>query len=758
MRVKRTWRKIWLPIIGVMLICGCARSPQEAGARYLDKGRKELEKKNYVVAILQFKNAVKNLPKDAEPYYQLGLAYLGTNDLRAAVACFRLASELNPKHAGAQLKLAELMSLSNSKEVLQEAEKRATDVLSVLPDDTAALNALAVAELRLGKPESAEAHLEQALKKSPGYLQSSVILAKSRLARKDVKGAEEALQQAIKQAPKSPDPVVSLGGFYLALSKQAEAEQTFRRALELNPNHGPALLNLGAMQARAGKMDEADKIYQRLAALPEKRYKTLHALFLFQTGKQDAAVAEFDKLAKADPSDRDLRTMLVRAYLALNRVSQAEQVLTAALSKNPKETEALLLRGRIYLAAGKYAEAEKDLNQVLQFRKDSAEAHYFKARLHQARGENGNYQQELGEALRLEPGFMAARIERAQALIASRGAQQALDLLDQAPAEQKQSVPILVQRNFALLALGRLAEARKGIDQVLAAGKVPDAMLQDSALKLAQKDYPGARAAAEGLLQQKPEEIRALGLLLQTYDAQNQKPAGLQKVREYAARQPKSAVVQQFLGQLLAANGDSAGARRAFEAARAANPQLVSADLALAEMDVREGKREEARKRLAAVLSAHKDNIGAYYLSAHLDMAEGKTSAAIGHYRQMISFNDKNATALNDLGYLLAENKQPDEALKYAQQAKELAPENSAVDDTIGWAYYQKGMYSMAVTHLQSAVAREGTARRRYHLAMAYAKAGDSKRGQEAFQTAWKMDPSLPEAQAARQMLDNKVK
>jgi hypothetical protein len=32
-----------------------------------------------------------------------------------------------------------------------------------------------------------------------------------------------------------------------------------------------------------------------------------------------------------------------------------------------------------------------------------------------------------------------------------------------------------------------------------------------------------------------------------------------------------------------------------------------------------------------------------------------------------------------------------DEALKYAQRAKELAPENAEVDDTLGWSYLQAG-------------------------------------------------------------------
>src|SRR5262249_47056482 len=156
------------------------------------------------------------------------------------------------------------------------------------------------------------------------------------------------------------------------------------------------------------------------------------ALYLFQSGKREQAVAELERLAKDDPADRTLRSDLVRAYLALNRVGDAEKVLTATLKKNLRDTDALLQRGRIYLGSQKYAEAETALNQVLHFRSESAEAHYLLAKVQQGRGRTAIQQQELGEALRLDPNYLPARVERAQALIASGGAQTALDLLDQA--------------------------------------------------------------------------------------------------------------------------------------------------------------------------------------------------------------------------------------------------------------------------------------------------------------------------------------
>jgi tetratricopeptide (TPR) repeat protein len=746
-RSKRTALSV---AVGILILSGC--SPQAREARALAQGKKEFQAGNYQVAIIHFKNAVGVAPKDAEPYYQLGLAYLASRDINTAGSYFHKATELNPKHAGAQLKLAELMSTSQAKDMVEEAQKRTKDVLALLPEDTDALDVLAFTELRLGQPDSAEAHLKEALRKSPNSLRSSIALAQSRMARKDVAGAEEALKQAAAQAPKSPEPRDYLGGFYLALGKTAEAEHEYRQALEIDPKHGPALLALAAMQMRAGHADQAEQTYRLISALPEKQYKPIHALFLLQTGKRDQAVAEFEKLVKSDPDDRNLRTDLVRAYLALNRIGDAEKVLTAVLKKNGLDTDALLQRSRLYLASAKYTEAQNDLDRVLHFRNDSAEAHYLLSKVYLGRGEASLRQQELGQALKLDPKLLGIRLELAQTLLASGAAQSTLQLLDEAPQEQKGTVGVVVKRNWALLALGRTAEARKGIDQMLSTGKVPEASLQDAVLKLSQKDYAGARASAERALSKNPEDVRALHALVLSYSAQNQMPEGLQKVREYAGRQPKSAGVQQFLGQVLLSSGDRVGARKAFEAAMADNPGLLTAEIAVAQMDIVEGKRDEARQKLSTVLSAHPESIPGHMLFAQLETAEGKNTAAIDQYRKVVALDEKNAQALNGLAYRLAESKQPDEALKYAQKAKELAPDNAAVDDTLGWTYFQKGLYSMAVSSLEGANAKQDTAVRKYHLAMAYLKAGDPKRGRQTLDAALKMDPNLPEAQAARQV------
>src|SRR5580698_8655386 len=80
------------------LAAACSTSPQAKEAKYLRRGQSFVEKKDYSRALLEFKNASLAMPKDAEPYYQMGITYLATGSVPTGVAALRKATELNPKH------------------------------------------------------------------------------------------------------------------------------------------------------------------------------------------------------------------------------------------------------------------------------------------------------------------------------------------------------------------------------------------------------------------------------------------------------------------------------------------------------------------------------------------------------------------------------------------------------------------------------------------------------------------------------------
>jgi tetratricopeptide (TPR) repeat protein len=444
---------------------------------------------------------------------------------------------------------------------------------------------------------------------------------------------------------------------------------------------------------------------------------------------------------------------LVKLYLIAGRRADAQKLLAQAIAKNPKDADALLERSELSIDSGKYQDAQNDLNLVLRYRPEYAEPHTVLARLYAAQGKSLNQRQELGEALRLNPNLIGVRLDLAHLLSAAKASGAALEILKQTPDSQKHALPVIVESNWALLDQGRLDEARQGVAEGLQLALTPDLLLQDALVKTASKNYGAARVALDNVLQQNPEDLRALGALVQLYSLQNQRRTALRMVCEHAARHPKSAPLQNYLGELLLDDGKPADARIAFTAAVSAYPHFRPAQLALARLDVTEGKPESARRTLSGLLAAHPDDPELWLYFGWLANSDKDYPRALAAFRKVVDADPSNVVALNNLAYLLAsQTGQFDEALKYAQQVKEIAPDNKGVDDTIGWIMYRKGLYRSAVQYLEKAAQDESDPVIRYHLGMAYVKIGD-KRGEPILRAVLKKAPGLPEAGMAEQLL-----
>ena len=700
-----------------------------------------MAKRDYSRALLEFKNASGAMPKDGEPKYQSGLAYLALGDLAKGAANLRWAIELNPKDQRAQLKLGELMAASSNKEVVQRAAIPLEEVLSATPNNPEAIDALALAEWKLGKTDEAIGRLEDTLRKFPSHLHTSVELARLKLGQKDMAGAEQVLKQAVAGDSKSSLAELALAQLYLVTNQLARAEAELRNAIRLDSKNGTALMGLAAIQMAGKRMAEADETYRRLAALPIVEFKPLHAMFLYRQGKRDSALAEFERLAKEDPDDRAARTRLFTAYVQMGKEQAAKNLVAAALKKNAKDTDVLLERAGLSLRSGNAGDAEKDLLEVVRIRPDLAEGHVAMAELDNVKGLTLSERHELSEALRLKPALLQARLALARNYIQANESKAALDLLNNSPVNQKGTLAVVAERNWALLGTGETKELRSALDQALRTRRAPELVIQDGVLRLHQADYSGAITDAEEAIRN--NDVRGARLLAGAYQAQKQPVKAEQRLKELLGAHPKSAPMANLLGLWYLETGNLSEARTAFESALAADPKFLDAGLSLAGIDTQEKHLDAARQRLLWFVAAYPKKVAPLVMLGEVAGEMGDQEEALRRYRAAIALDGSSVVALNNLAYTLASS-QPDEALKYAQQASEIAPDNAMVHDTLGWVYYKKMIYGTAVTYLEKAVAEEPTPRRQFHLAVCYLKQGQRAVGEKTLQLALRQDPSLP--------------
>jgi len=174
-------------LLVVLASAGCMRTPEQKSARFVEEGKKLLAKKDPARAILEFRNAAQATPRNAEVYYQLALAFQEAGDFKQGVAALRRTLELDPKHRGAQLRLAQLMAVTNDPGVLKDAQERLKALIEEAPRDPDALHALGLTELKLGDSTDAMEHLALAAAAAPQELRISVTMAQAKLQQRDPK-------------------------------------------------------------------------------------------------------------------------------------------------------------------------------------------------------------------------------------------------------------------------------------------------------------------------------------------------------------------------------------------------------------------------------------------------------------------------------------------------------------------------------------------------------------------------------------------
>ncbi len=306
-------------------------------------------------------------------------------------------------------------------------------------------------------------------------------------------------------------------------------------------------------------------------------------------------------------------------------------------------------------------------------------------------------------ALRLAPTEPRARLLLARALEAADDTEAALAV----GAELEDADELELRLDYALFLAGteRPDEARTVVNRILQDDpEQPDAWRATALISLQQGDYDAAWSDFSELLRSGEYTDESLFYLASIAE---QREDWFQAMRLYSqvgegslqlAAQQRVSVVLTRLGQPEAALSQlERYARR--HPQRALDVLLTKAQL-LEAMD----RFEEALTAYDTILAAKPPSLALLLSRAEVELARGETDLAIEAYREAVALRPDSATALNALGYTLADRTdQLREARRLIERALEKEPDNAAIVDSMGWVLFRQGKPAEALPWLERA-------------------------------------------------------
>jgi tetratricopeptide (TPR) repeat protein len=274
-----------------------------------------------------------------------------------------------------------------------------------------------------------------------------------------------------------------------------------------------------------------------------------------------------------------------------------------------------------------------------------------------------------------------------------------------------------------------------------------------------QKNGGAAMADFESALALNPKLLDAFGQIVGILASRKDFTAALARCDQQLHVLKDSSFHQAFImsvkGRLYMAQDMAKEAESAYQAAILADPNFTQPYYGLAQLYLRRKEVELAIEQYDAMLVKNPNMVGPNMLLGALYDAQKKFDSSEKHYREALRIDAGFAPAANNLAFLLTERGEDlGEALQLAQKAKGKLPEDPSVMDTLGWVYYKRGLYDLAIAEFAGSLEKlPNNASVHYHIGLAYSKKGDTGLAKEHLTKALQLDAAFDGAENARKVL-----
>lgn len=463
---------------------------------------------------------------------------------------------------------------------------------------------------------------------------------------------------------------------------------------------------------------------------------------LSQVGEVDAAIEAFQRSLAAGADSSVLYTELAREYVRRGDLNRGEEMARKAVGTDPKSIEAYYLLGKIHAArqewepsevalrkvveldeegegdgaialASVYVESKRPekavsiLKELLEKNPSNLFGHYYLGRVYSEMNRMDDALASYGRALEIHSGFTSAL--KAIALIHEYQGKKDEAIEAYKGVLEAEPDDVSVRNHLIQLYLDKkmIAEAKAELN-VLAQQQPENltARLRLGLIHFQEEEYEQAEGVLKSLAHDVPDADRVHYYLGVVYEKRGKSS---QATTQFEAVKPGSDVyadAQIALAFLKEVKGDLAGSEKILRNAIEKQPTVSAPYPVLGNVLLRQKRGDEAITLLRdAALKFPKDETVWYALGETYERTK-QLAKADECMHKVLEINPDNASALNYLGYMYAEQginlAQAETLIKRALDVK---PKDGFITDSLGWVYFKMERFADAVKTLEEAVA-----------------------------------------------------
>ena len=545
--------------------------------------------------------------------------------------------------------------------------------LAIEADPTSEYLTSGLAELyaKTGRIRDAVMEAQDILKRDPNNLEAHKLLGRIYLrslgdvqassgSQNVLKLAIDQYEQIVKIEPDNVEDHLLLGRLYRLNNDLQKAENEFKTAIKLQPDSEEAVTTLAYLYNEEGDSTRATQVLSAIpdAARSAKLYSALG--YTYEQQKQyKNAIEAYKRAIELDRDNLDAMRGLAQNLMNDGQTDAALEQYKIIADANPEDAQTYLHMAEIYRKTGKFDLALENLKKVESMVQDSIEVPYNIAAVYQVQGRYDEAIQVLQPLLKKteKPDNSYTQGERSNRAVF-------LERLGTIYRENDNN-QLALETFRKMLTLGD-ENAVRGYQQIIDTYREA-------------KQWQQATDAAKEAVQKLPND-RGLKMVYAAQLADMGQPdAGLQQVKAQLKGTPEDREVYITLAQMYSR------LKRWPEA-------------------------EEALDKAERLSTKPDDKQYVDFLRGSTYERQKKYEQAEEMFRKVLVSDPQNATALNYLGYMLADRgTKLDEALNFIKKAVDLEPANGAYLDSLGWAYFRLGKYELAEDNLIKASQRIGT-------------------------------------------------